>query len=197
MQKILIVDDEDAFRAIVKEILIDKEFSAAEASNGLNAIEIFKNNPFDAVLLDLRMPGMDGIETLQELKKIDSHVPIIILTAFGDIPTAVEAVKQGAYDFITKPPEFDELVTIIKRAVEMRRPKMEAMKRKTPVLSNREKEVLKWLKEGKRSWDISRILQISRHTVNFHIKNLFKKLNVVNRTQAVSEAMRQGIISDK
>jgi len=197
MQKILIVDDEDAFRAIVKEILIDKEFSAAEASNGLNAIEIFKNNPFDAVLLDLRMPGMDGIETLQELKKIDSHVPIIILTAFGDIPTAVEAVKQGAYDFITKPPEFDELVTIIKRAVEMRRPKMEAMNRKTPVLSNREKEVLKWLKEGKRSWDISRILQISRHTVNFHIKNLFKKLNVVNRTQAVSEAMRQGIISDK
>jgi DNA-binding NarL/FixJ family response regulator len=197
MQKILIVDDEDAFRAIVKEILIDKEFSAAEASNGLNAIEIFKNNPFDAVLLDLRMPGMDGIETLQELKKIDSHVPIIILTAFGDIPTAVEAVKQGAYDFITKPPEFDELVTIIKRAVEMRRPKMEAMKRKTPVLSNREKEVLKWLKEGKRSWDISRILQISRNTVNFHIKNLFKKLNVVNRTQAVSEAMRQGIISDK
>jgi DNA-binding NarL/FixJ family response regulator len=197
MQKILIVDDEDAFRAIVKEILIDKEFSAAEASNGLNAIEIFKNNPFDAVLLDLRMPGMDGIETLQELKKIDSHVPIIILTAFGDIPTAVEAVKQGAYDFITKPPEFDELVTIIKRAVEMRRPKMKAMNRKTPVLSNREKEVLKWLKEGKRSWDISRILQISRHTVNFHIKNLFKKLNVVNRTQAVSEAMRQGIISDK
>jgi DNA-binding NarL/FixJ family response regulator len=197
MQKILIVDDEDAFRAIVKEILIDKEFSAAEASNGLNAIEIFKNNPFDAVLLDLRMPGMDGIETLQELKKIDSHVPIIILTAFGDIPTAVEAVKQGAYDFITKPPEFDELVTTIKRAVEMRRPKMEAMKRKTPVLSNREKEVLKWLKEGKRSWDISRILQISRNTVNFHIKNLFKKLNVVNRTQAVSEAMRQGIISDK
>jgi two-component system nitrogen regulation response regulator NtrX len=197
MQKILIVDDEDAFRSIVKEILIDEEFSAAESPNGLNAIEIFKINSFDAVLLDLRMPGMDGIETLQELKKIDPHIPIIILTAFGDIPTAVEAVKQGAYDFITKPPEFDKLITIIKRAVEMRRPKMEAMKRKTPVLSNREKEVLKWLKEGKGSWDISRILQISRNTVNFHIKNLFKKLNVVNRTQAVSEAMRQGIISDK
>ena len=197
MQKILIVDDEKDFRAIVKEILIDEEFSAAEASNGFNAIEIFENNSFDAVLLDLRMPQMDGIKTMQKLKKIDSRVPIIILTAFGDIPTAVEAVKQGAYDFITKPPEFDKLITIIKRAVEMRRPKMEAMKRKTPVLSNREKEVLKWLKEGKRSWDISRILQISRNTVNFHIKNLFKKLNVVNRTQAVSEAMRQGIISDK
>jgi DNA-binding NarL/FixJ family response regulator len=197
MQKILIVDDEKDFRAIVKEILIDEEFSAAEASNGLNAIEIFKINSFDAVLLDLRMPGMDGIETLQELKKIDPHIPIIILTAFGDIPTAVEAVKQGAYDFITKPPEFDKLITIIKRAVEMRRPKMEAMKRETPVLSNREKDILKWLKEGKGSWDISRILHISRNTVNFHIKNLFRKLDVVNRTQAVSEALRRGIISDE
>lgn len=197
MKRILIVDDEDAFRAIVKEILIDEEFSMAEASNGLNAIEIFKNNSFDAVLLDLRMPQMDGIKTMQKLKKIDSHVPIIILTAFGDIPTAVEAVKQGAYDFITKPPEFDKLITIIKKAMEMRRPKMEAMKRGTPVLSNREKEVLEWLKEGKSSWDISRILQISRNTVNFHIKNLFKKLNVFNRTQAVSEALRRGIISDE
>jgi len=197
VKRILIVDDEDAFRAIVKEILIDEEFSAAEASNGLNAIEIFKNNSFDAVLLDLRMPQMDGIKTMQKLKKIDPHIPIIILTAFGDIPTAVEAVKQGAYDFITKPPEFDKLISIIKRAVEMWRPKMEAMKRETPVLSNREKEVLKWLKEGKRSWDISRILHISRNTVNFHIKNLLEKLNVVNRTQAVSEALRRGIISDE
>ena len=197
MKRILIVDDEEDFRAIVKEILIDEEFSAAEASNGLNAIEIFKNNSFDAVLLDLRMPQMDGIKTMQKLKKIDPHIPIIILTAFGDIPTAVEAVKQGAYDFITKPPEFDKLISIIKRAVEMWRPKMEAMKRGSPVLTNREKEVLKWLKEGKRSWDISRILHISRNTVNFHIKNLLEKLNVVNRTQAVSEAMRQGIISDK
>jgi DNA-binding NarL/FixJ family response regulator len=134
---------------------------------------------------------------MQKLKKIDSHVPIIILTAFGDIPTAVEAVKQGAYDFITKPPEFDKLITIIKRAVEMRRPKMEAIKRGSPMLTNREKEVLRWLKEGKSSWDISRILQISRHTVDFHIKNLFKKLNVVNRTQAVSEALRRGIISEE
>jgi DNA-binding NarL/FixJ family response regulator len=197
MQKILIVDDEKDFRAIVKEILIDEEFSAAEASNGLNAIEIFKNNSFDVVLLDLRMPQMDGIKTMQKLKKIDSHVPIIILTAFGDIPTAVEAVKQGAYDFITKPPEFDKLISIIKRAVEVRRPKMEAIKRGSPVLTNREKEVLRWLKEGKSSWDISKILRISRYTVDFHIKNLFRKLSVVNRTQAVSEAFRQGIISEE
>lgn len=190
MQKILIVDDDKDFRAIVKEILIDEEFSAAEASNGLTAVEIFKNSPIDAVLLDLRMPHMDGIETMRELRKINPHIPVIVLTAFGDIPTAVEAVKQGAYDFITKPPEFDNLIATIKEVVEMRRTKKDI-----PALSSREKEVLKWIKEGKSNYDIGDILDISGNTVNFHIKNLFKKLNVVNRTQAVSEALRMGIFS--
>lgn len=193
MKRILIADDEGDFRDIIKDILIEEEFSLAEASSGLNALEIFKNNHFDVVLLDLRMPDLDGIETMKELKKIDSQIPIIILTAFGDIPTAVEAVKLGAYDFITKPPEFDKLITIIKRAVEMRR-QMEAMKGNALALSPREKEVLKWLIEGKSSWDISGILHISKNTVNFHIKNLFQKLEVVNRTQAVSEALRRKII---
>lgn len=197
MKRVLIVDDEDDFRNIVKDILTDEGFKTAEASDGLDAIRIFGNNSFDAVLLDLRMPGMDGIQTLRELKKIDSRIPIIILTAFGDIPTAVQAVKQGAYDFITKPPEFDKLITIIRRVVEVPRPGTKSLKMKFPVLSGREKEILKWLKEGKSSWDISRILRISRNTVNFHIKNLFRKLDVVNRTQAVSEALRRGIISDK
>lgn len=193
MKKILIADDEGDFRDIIKDILIEEQFSLAEASSGLNALEIFKNNHFDVVLLDLRMPDLGGIETMKELKKIDSQIPIIILTAFGDIPTAVEAVKLGAYDFITKPPEFDKLITIIKRAVEMRR-QMEVMKGNALALSPREKEVLKWLIEGKSSWDISEILHISKNTVNFHIKNLFQKLDVVNRTQAVSEALRRKII---
>jgi DNA-binding NarL/FixJ family response regulator len=197
VKRVLIVDDEDDFRNIVKDILTDEGFKTAEASDGLDAIRIFGNNSFDAVLLDLRMPGMDGIQTLRELKKIDSRIPVIMLTAFGDIPTAVQAVKQGAYDFITKPPEFDKLITIIRRVIEVPRPGTKSLKMKFPVLSGREKEILKWLKEGKSSWDISRILRISRNTVNFHIKNLFRKLDVVNRTQAVSEALRRGIISDK
>jgi len=197
MQRILIVDDEDKFRSIVKEILTDQAFNVSDASNGLIAVEIFKNSPIDAVLLDLRMPHMDGIETMRELRKINPHIPVIILTAFGDIPAAVEAVKLGAYDFITKPPEFDKLIATIKKAVEIRRTKIEVIKKDIPALSGREKEVLKWLKEGKSSWEISRILHISRNTINFHIKNLFKKLDATNRAQAVSEAFRREIISDE
>ncbi len=192
MSRILVADDEDQFRSLVREILTDEDFEVFEASNGLDAVEIFQNNLFDAVLLDLRMPALDGIETMQQLKARDPRVPIIILTAFGDIPKAVEAVKQGAYDFLTKPPEFERLITVLKNAAEMHKLKRASL----PDLSEREKEILKWLKEGKSSYDIAGILRISSNTVNFHIKNLTRKLDVVNRVQAVSEAIRMGIIAD-
>jgi DNA-binding NtrC family response regulator len=118
MAKVLIVDDDEDLRGIVKEVLSDEGFSPTEASDGLRAIEVFKADRPQAVLLDLQMPRMNGLETLQELKKIDTHVPIIILTAHGDIPTAVEAIKNGAYDFSVKPPEFERLIITLKRAIE-------------------------------------------------------------------------------
>lgn len=128
MSRILIVDDDEDLRNIVKEILTDEGFSTSEAPDGISAIKIFKDNIPDAVLLDLKMPNMDGIETMKELRKINSRVPIIILTAHGDIPSAVEAIKCGAYDFTLKPPEFDRLVITLKRAVELRILEMEVEK---------------------------------------------------------------------
>lgn len=191
MRKVLIVDDEDYFRGVLIDILTGENFETVGASNGVEAVEIFQKMSFDVVLLDLKMPSMDGIETMQQLKKINPCIPVIILTAFGDIPAAVEAVKNGADDFITKPPEFDKLVTVLKKSAGIYQMK----KKDTPVLSARENEILKWLKEGKSSNDIGQILDITINTVNFHLKNIYKKLNVVNRTQAVSEALRMGIIS--
>ncbi|OHE59267.1 MAG: hypothetical protein A2Z47_07780 [Thermodesulfovibrio sp. RBG_19FT_COMBO_42_12] len=128
MGKILIVDDDEDLRNIVKDILTEEGFSISEAPDGLIAIKIFKNDIPDAVLLDLKMPHMNGIETMKELRKIDRCVPIIILTAHGDIPTAVEAIKCGAYDFTLKPPEFDRLIITLKRAVEKRMLEMEIEK---------------------------------------------------------------------
>src|SRR4030043_2271522 len=128
MGKILIVDDDEDLRNIVKDILTEEGFSISEAPDGLIAIKIFKNDIPDAVLLDLKMPHMNGIETMKELRKIDRCVPIIILTAHGDIPTAVEAIKCGAYDFTLNPPEFDRLIITLKRAVEKRMLEMEIEK---------------------------------------------------------------------
>ena len=89
MNKILVVDDEKVIRANFCEILSIEGFSAVEASNGAEALEIYRKERPSAVLLDLKMPGMNGIDTLKALKEIDPHVPVIIITSYGDVQTAV------------------------------------------------------------------------------------------------------------
>src|SRR3990172_7138351 len=107
MENVLIVDDDGDLRAIVRDVLKEDGFRVSEAQDGLEAIKSFRKEAPDCVLLDLNMPYMNGIETMKELKKMNGNVPVIMLTAFGDVPTAVEAIKAGAYDFTIKPPEFD------------------------------------------------------------------------------------------
>lgn len=117
MNKVLIVDDEESTRTTFSEVLNNYEFSSITASSGREAVDIFSQESPDAVLLDLKMPGMDGIETLKELKKINPDIPVILITAHGDIPTAVEAIKLGAYDFIAKPPDYKMLILTLERAI--------------------------------------------------------------------------------
>ncbi len=125
MNKVLIIDDEDVTRNTFSEVLRSYHFSTLEACDGRSGIGVFEKEMPDAVLLDLQMPGMDGIETMQEMKKVDPDVPIIFVTGHGDIPSAVEAVKMGAYDFIVKPPDYRMLVPAIDRAVAQLRLKRE------------------------------------------------------------------------
>ncbi|MBS1234885.1 MAG: Fis family transcriptional regulator, partial [Nitrospirae bacterium] len=120
MNKILVVDDEKVIRANFCEILMIEGFSAVEASNGREALEIYRKERPSAVLLDLKMPGMNGIDTLKALKEIDPHVPVIIITSYGDVQTAVEAIQLGAQDFMLKPPDFSSLTIRLKKAIERR-----------------------------------------------------------------------------
>ena len=115
---VLVVDDDEMVRYVLTEKLAESGFTATAAADGLSALEIFRTESFDAVLLDLKMPGMDGIETLKELLKRDAGVPVIMVTAFGDIATAVEAIKLGAYDFVEKPPQISRIGLTLRRAVE-------------------------------------------------------------------------------
>ena len=140
MNKVLVVDDQQILRITLTEILEESGFSVTAVASGRKAIEVFKNERPSAVLLDLKMPDMDGIETMQELKKIDADVPVILVTAHGDIETAVEAIKMGAYDFIVKPPKFDRLMLTLKRAIE----KLE-LKRKVENLNIAFETSLEWL----------------------------------------------------
>ncbi len=121
MDNVLIIDDERSVRFTLNRFLTSHGFSSCEAANGIAGVETFRKERPILVLLDLKMPGMDGIECLQALKAIDPTVPVIIVTAHGDVPTAVKAIKHGAYDFILKPPDFDLLILTIQRAIEKQR----------------------------------------------------------------------------
>jgi len=119
MRRVLIVDDDERIRHTLSEVLKKSDFAPSEAQNGLQALEILKRERFDLILLDVIMPEMNGIETLREMRKTDSDAPVIVLTGHADIATAVEAIKLGAYDFLTKPPQLSKLILTIRRATEV------------------------------------------------------------------------------
>ncbi len=102
----------------MRAVLESRGLTSIEAIDGVHAIEMCRNERPSVVLLDMRMPKMNGIETLRELKRLDSDMPVIIITAHADIQDAVNAIKLGAYDFIVKPPDFERLTLLISRAME-------------------------------------------------------------------------------
>lgn len=120
MTKILIIEDEEPIRRVLVRILIDenKNFQITEAKNGKEGISYLKKEKFDLVLCDIKMPKMDGIEVLQETKTNNINIPFIILTGHGNLETAVDAMKLGAYDFISKPPDLNRLLTTVRNALE-------------------------------------------------------------------------------
>lgn len=117
MAKILIVDDEASIRRALKNILENEKYSISEAANGDEALETIGEESFDAILLDIKMPGMDGMEVLEKLMDI-TDAPIIMISGHGTIETAVDAIKKGAYDFIVKPPDLNRLLITIRNAID-------------------------------------------------------------------------------
>lgn len=115
---ILIVDDEQSQRIILSGYLKQKGYGTFEASTGFEALKIMDNNIIDIVLSDFKMPEMNGIELLEKLKKKNPETAVVIVTAFGTIENAVKSMKEGAYDYLTKPVDLDELEIILKRITE-------------------------------------------------------------------------------
>lgn len=118
---ILIVDDEAYIRKTLKDLLTDEGFEVTTASNGYEALKSLEKNQPDLALLDIWMPGIDGIETLKEIKKIAPELPVVMITGHGTIDTAVSATKFGAYDFIEKPLSIDKVIITINNALNFRR----------------------------------------------------------------------------
>jgi len=116
--KLLIVDDEAAIRQTIREIFEYEKYDVDEAADGLEGIAKIKDNDYDVALLDIKMPEMDGMEVLQKAMIIKPELPIVMISGHGTLETAVEAVKQGAYDFISKPPDLNRLLITVKNAHE-------------------------------------------------------------------------------
>src|SRR3989304_4097091 len=119
--RILVVDDEEMIREMLFDVLSQAGYTVKTAKDGSDAIAQIENEPFEIVITDLKMPGMSGMELLQRVQKINPDICVLIITAYSTIESAVGAMKQGAYDYICKPFELEEMKVVVEKAVERQR----------------------------------------------------------------------------
>ncbi len=117
-EKLLVVDDEPDMLKLLSMIIREKTpYEVTTTNNPLEALELAKGGGFDLVLADLKMPGLDGMELLDAIKNVDENIPVIIITAYGTVESAAEAIEKGGFDFITKPFRKEQILFTIDRAI--------------------------------------------------------------------------------
>ena len=120
MSRILIIDDQDAIRRVLREILENEKYQVDDAANGPAALQMMKDQEYDAILCDIKMPDMDGIEVLEQVKTL-YDTPVIMISGHGTVDNAVDAFKKGAFDFILKPPDLNRLLITVRNALDKRK----------------------------------------------------------------------------
>ena len=120
MSKILIIEDEAAIRRVLKKIISEENdsYKVDEAEDGLVGIEMILKNDFDLVLCDIKMPKMDGVEVLEKIKKVKPEIPVVMISGHGDLDTAVNTMRLGAFDYISKPPDLNRLLNTVRNALD-------------------------------------------------------------------------------
>ncbi len=140
MPKILIIEDEPAIRRVLAKILSEenKEYEIEEASDGVEGLEKIKKEEYDLVLCDIKMPKLDGMEVLTSSKKIKPEIPLVMISGHGDLETAVNAMKLGAYDYISKPPDLNRLLNTVRNALDKKELVVENKRLKKKINKNYE-----------------------------------------------------------
>lgn len=118
MKRILIIDDENSIRRTLRDILENEGYAIDDAPDGIEGLKLVKSNHYDVILCDIKMPKMDGLEVLDKILESNSDVPVVMISGHGNIDTAVDAIRKGAYDYISKPPDLNRLLVTIRNAFE-------------------------------------------------------------------------------
>ncbi|MBE0640128.1 MAG: sigma-54-dependent Fis family transcriptional regulator [Bacteroidales bacterium] len=155
MAKILVIDDERSIRNTLRDILEYENYKVDDAENGMEGLKLANSKKYDLILLDIKMPGMDGIETLEHIMKF-SDTPVVMISGHGTIETAVEAIKKGAYDYIAKPLDLNRLLVTIRNAVDK---------------SNLVKETKILKQEVPQTWEM-----IGQSPAMMHVKEMIEKV---------------------
>ncbi len=188
---IFVVDDDRDTLDVVSLILDRAKFECTCFTDADDCLRRLDRRSCDLLITDVKMQGKDGIELLTEAKRIVPWLPVLVMTAYGDIPLAVKAVKTGAMDFIEKPLDPQTLVTIIE--LELKRQSLTDLLRGKP-LTKTEKIILRLILQDKSNKEIAHILHRSVRTVEVHRSHIMSKLNVNSVVELVKRAAAMGLI---
>lgn len=196
---VFVVDDDASVRRGVTRLLRSAGFAAAPFASAPEFLERYDRDVAGCVILDLAMPGFDGLQMQKALTDRGSALPVIFLTGHGDIPTSVQAMKGGAVDFLTKPVADDELLAAVRKAIERcealyrAREEIAIIRRRVATLTPREREVLTHLLSGKLNKQIAADLGTVEHTIKVHRARVMEKMQVRTLAALVRLAERAGI----
>ena len=199
-ERILVVDDDESIRQIVRLCLTDEGFEVHEAANGQAALDILGEFQPDLILLDLRMPVMEGVEAVRQIRERDPRARVIVLTTYDTDDEISRALKAGAKAYVLKDISADDLIGCIRDVLAGKTYLAPAAAAKlaegvTRVqLTPREMATLRLMADGKANKEIASELSISERTVKTHLGHLFEKLGVTSRTEAIKVATRRGLV---
>ena len=187
--QIYIVDDEPMVLKAVSQSVSSLGYNVSTFDNPLQCLEVLSHRPCDLIISDVNMPDMDGIAFLQRIKDSRPEIGVLLITGYGDIPLAVEAVKLGAIDFLEKPLNEETLLPRIRSIVS-------TLSTKEPLpLTEAERTILRLIASGKSNKEIAHILERSVRTIENHRHRLMHKLNAENAADLTKIAISHGLIS--
>jgi two-component system response regulator TtrR len=192
-----VVDDDESIRALWRWLMESNGIAVKTFATAAAFIESYRSGDAGCLVLDLKLPGMSGLELQEYLNRKDIEIPIVFVTGYGDVPAAVSALKGGAVDFVQKPFGHREVLSIIEKAfqrdaeIREKHARLSIVASRLATLTEREREVLQRVIEGKPNKIIAGELDISMKTVEFHRAKVMEKMGVTSVAELVQIAMQQ------